>query len=131
MMTDWYQKSINAVALNGKAGRTREAYSRALHMLCEFCNKRPEDISEKELEEYFLHRRNVSHWLANTPRICCCGSRANRRRCACGLTGSAVEPASCSVAVSNRRASAQRNLPRNTRESAFTDMVIDRKTCGR
>jgi hypothetical protein len=25
MMTDWYQKSINTVALNGKAGRTQDA----------------------------------------------------------------------------------------------------------
>lgn len=30
MMTEWYQKSINALALNGKAGRTQGAYSRAL-----------------------------------------------------------------------------------------------------
>lgn len=76
MMTDWYQKSINALALNGKAGRTQEAYSRALRMLCEFYgNKEPEDIGEAELEAYFLHRRNVDHWSANTLRICYCGIR--------------------------------------------------------
>lgn len=75
MMTDWYQKSINALALNGKAGRTQQAYSRALRMLCEFCGKVPEDISEQELEAYFLHRRNVDHWSANTLRICYCGIR--------------------------------------------------------
>ena len=76
MMTDWYQKSMNALALNGKAGRTQEAYSRALRMLCEFYgNKAPEDISETELEAYFLHRRNVDHWSANTLRICYCGIR--------------------------------------------------------
>jgi len=76
MMTDWYQKSINALALNGKAGRTQEAYSRALRMLCEFYgNKAPEDIGEAELETYFLHRRNVDHWSANTLRICYCGIR--------------------------------------------------------
>ena len=76
MMTDWYQKSINALALNGKAGRTQEAYSRALRMLCEFYgNRAPEDISEAELETYFLHRRNVDHWSANTLRICYCGIR--------------------------------------------------------
>ncbi len=75
-MTDWYQKSINALALNGKAGRTQEAYSRALRMLCEFYgNKEPQDISEQELEAYFLHRRSVNHWSANTLRICYCGIR--------------------------------------------------------
>lgn len=76
MMTDWYQKSMDALALNGKAGRTQEAYSRALRMLCEFYgNREPEDISEQELESYFLHRRNVNHWSANTLRICYCGIR--------------------------------------------------------
>ena len=29
MMTDWYQKSMTALALNGNAGRTQEAYHRA------------------------------------------------------------------------------------------------------
>lgn len=75
MMTEWYQKSINALALNGKAGRTQEAYSRALRMLCEFYGRGPEEIGEAELEAYFLHRRNVDHWSANTLRICYCGIR--------------------------------------------------------
>ena len=76
MMTDWYQKSMNALALNGKAGRTQGAYSRALHMLCAFYgNKAPDDIDEAELEAYFLRRRNVDHWSANTLRICYCGIR--------------------------------------------------------
>lgn len=75
MMTDWYQKSINALALNGKAGRTQEAYSRALRMLCDFYGKVPEEIAEAELEAYFLHRRNVDHWSPNTLRICYCGIR--------------------------------------------------------
>ncbi|MBI2314320.1 MAG: site-specific integrase [Betaproteobacteria bacterium] len=75
MMTDWYQKSINALALNGKGERTQEAYTRALRMLCDFHGKGPEEISEQELEAYFLHRRNVDHWSSNTMRICYCGIR--------------------------------------------------------
>ena len=75
MMTDWYQNSINALALNGKGERTQEAYTRALRMLCDFHGKIPEEISETELEAYFLHRRNVDHWSANTLRICYCGIR--------------------------------------------------------
>ena len=76
MMTDWYQKSMTAPALNGKAGRTQEAYSRALRMLSEYYgNKAPEEIDEAQLEAYFLHRRNVDHWSANTLRICFCGIR--------------------------------------------------------
>jgi len=75
MMTDWYQKSINALALSGKADRTQEAYSRALRMLVDFYGKTPEAIGEAELEAYFLHRRNVDRWSANTLRICYCGIR--------------------------------------------------------
>ncbi len=75
MMTDWYQKSINALALNGKGERTQEAYTRAVRMLSQFYDKSPEEVSEKELEDYFLHRRNVDRWSANTLRICYCGIR--------------------------------------------------------
>ena len=75
MMTDWYQKSINALQLNGKGERTQEAYTRAVRMLSQFYGKRPEEIGEAELEAYFLHRRNVDRWSANTMRICYCGIR--------------------------------------------------------
>jgi integrase/recombinase XerD len=70
-----YQDAFNALSLNGKSERTRHAYARALRMLCEFHNKRPEEITEKELEAYFLHRRNVSHWKTGTLRICYAGIR--------------------------------------------------------
>ncbi len=75
MMTDWYQKSINALSLNGKGERTQEAYTRAVRMLSEFYDKRPDELGEQELENYFLHRRNVDRWSPNTMRICYCGIR--------------------------------------------------------
>ena len=76
MMTDWYQKSIDTLSLNGKGERTQEAYTRALRMLVKFYDdKRPEDITEQELEAYFLRRKNVDHWSPNTMRICYCGIR--------------------------------------------------------
>jgi len=76
MMTDWFQKSIDALNLNGNAERTQEAYTRALRMLCEFYgNKPPEAITEAELEAYFLRRKNVDRWSSNTMRICYCGIR--------------------------------------------------------
>jgi integrase len=74
--SDWFHKSINSLALNGKAERTQESYTRALRMLCEFyANKPPEAITEAELEAYFLHRKNVDGWSANTLRIGYCGIR--------------------------------------------------------
>ena len=33
MMTDWYERSINALQLNGKGEGTQEAYTRAVRML--------------------------------------------------------------------------------------------------
>jgi len=39
MMTEWYQKAIYALQLNGLGERTQEAYVRALRMLCEFYHK--------------------------------------------------------------------------------------------
>jgi site-specific recombinase XerD len=75
MMTDWYQTSLNTLQLNGKAERTQEAYTRAVRMLSAFYGKSPDEITEPELEAYFLRRRNVDHWSPNTMRICYCGIR--------------------------------------------------------
>lgn len=75
MMTEWYQKAIDALQLNGLGERTQEAYVRALRMLCEFYHKTPDQIAESELQKYFLHRKNRDRWSPNTMRICYCGIR--------------------------------------------------------
>ncbi len=75
MSTDWFQKSMNTLSLNGKGERTQQAYTRALRMLVDFYGKRPEEISEAELEAYFLRRKNADRWSSNTLRICYCGIR--------------------------------------------------------
>ena len=38
-------------------------------MLADFFNKTPDMISEQELQDYFLHRKNVDKWSAATMRI--------------------------------------------------------------
>ena len=75
MSTDWFQKSMNTLSLNGKGERTQQAYTRALRMLVDCCGKAPEEITEAELEAYFLRRKNVDRWSSNTLRICYCGIR--------------------------------------------------------
>jgi len=75
MTTDWSQKMIQALQLNGKSDRTQEAYVRTVRMLRQFYDKAPERISEDELQNYFLHRKNVDHWSPKTMRICDCGIR--------------------------------------------------------
>ena len=37
--------------------------------------KDPDQISESELQQYFLHRKNRDRWSPNTMRICYCGIR--------------------------------------------------------
>ena len=75
MSKDWFQKSMDTLSLNGKGERTQQAYTRALRMLVDFYDKRPEEITEAELEAYFLRRKNEDRWSSNTLRICYCGIR--------------------------------------------------------
>jgi site-specific recombinase XerD len=49
--------------------RTQQCYTRAVRQLVDFYEKTPEQISEPELEDYFLHRRNMDKWSAATLRI--------------------------------------------------------------
>ena len=74
-MTNWHENTTKALQLNGKGERTQQAYARAVRMLSEFYAKTPDLISEEELQEYFLHRKNVNKWSPNTMRICYCTIR--------------------------------------------------------
>ena len=74
-MNDWYQRMIDTLQLNGKGERTQQAYARAVRMLSQFYDKTPDLVSEQELQQYFLHRKNVCHWSPKTMRICYCGIR--------------------------------------------------------
>ena len=75
MQTEWYDRMIQALQLNGKGERTQEAYARAVRMLLEFQHTTPDQITADELQAYFLHRRNVSRWSPATLRICYAGIR--------------------------------------------------------
>ena len=74
-MNDWYQHMVNTLQLNGKGERTQQAYTRSVRMLSQFYDKTPDLVSESELQEYFLHRKNVNRWSPKTMRICYCGIR--------------------------------------------------------
>ena len=66
MKTEWYDRTIQALQLNGKGERTQQAYARSVRMLTQFYGKAPDLITEQELQDYFLHRKNVDHWSPNT-----------------------------------------------------------------
>jgi site-specific recombinase XerD len=73
MMKDYYQKSMRALQLAGMSERTQQCYTRSVRMLVDFYGKTPDLISEQELQDYFLHRKNVDQWAAATMRICYSG----------------------------------------------------------
>ena len=68
-MADYYTQSMRALRLAGKGERTQECYTRAVRQLVQFYAKQPAEISEPELEDYFLHRQNVTGWSGATLRI--------------------------------------------------------------
>jgi hypothetical protein len=69
MSQDYFEQSMRALQLAGMSERTQEAYTRAVRLLVDFYGKTPEQITEPELEEYFLRRRNVDKWSSATLRI--------------------------------------------------------------
>jgi integrase/recombinase XerD len=73
MMNDYYQKSMRALQLAGMSQRTQQCYTRSVRMLADFYNKPPDQITEAQLQDYFLHRRNTDKWSAATMRICYSG----------------------------------------------------------
>jgi len=72
-MKDYYQQSMRALQLAGMSEPTQKGYTRSVRMLVEFYGKTPDLITEKELQDYFLHRRNNDKWAAATMRICYSG----------------------------------------------------------
>ncbi len=73
MKTEWYTKTIKALQLAGKSDSTQKMYARSVRQLIEFYDKDPNEITEEELEEYFLHRRNEDEWASGTLKICYSG----------------------------------------------------------
>jgi integrase/recombinase XerD len=69
MMKDYFQKSMRALQLAGMSDRTQECYTRSVRQLVDFYGKTPDQITEQELQDYFLHRKNIDKWSAATMRI--------------------------------------------------------------
>jgi integrase/recombinase XerD len=69
MTEDYYQQSMRALQLAGMSERTQESYTRAVRKLVDFYQITPDQITEKQLEDYFLHRRNIDKWSSATLRI--------------------------------------------------------------
>jgi hypothetical protein len=48
--------------LHGYCQRTIDAYIRAVRQLAEHYQKSPDQITEEELRQYFLHNKNIRKW---------------------------------------------------------------------
>jgi len=68
-MSNLRERMMNDMQLHGFAESTHQAYTRTVRQLQQFYNLSPEIISEEQLRDYFIHRRNVSHWSPSTMRI--------------------------------------------------------------
>ena len=69
----WQKTLIDAMQLQSFAPKTQYAYFRAVRKLSDFYNKPPYRITEEELCQYFLHRKNVDQWSETACRIALCG----------------------------------------------------------
>ena len=72
-MKDYYERSMRALQLAGMSEPTQKGYTRSVRMLVDFYKKTPDQVSEQELQDYFLHRKNVDKWSPATLRICYSG----------------------------------------------------------
>ncbi len=67
----WQQRFIDAMQLRSFKPKTQYAYFRAVRKLSVFYNKPPYKITEEELCQYFLHRKNVDKWSPTTCELHC------------------------------------------------------------
>ncbi len=74
-MTELRKRMIECLQLRGLAERTQEAYTRAVRQLAVHYHKSPDQITEEELRQYFLHLKNVKLYSRNTMTIAICGIR--------------------------------------------------------
>ena len=74
-MTPLRTQMIAALQLSGKGERTQQSSVREVRLLAQFYGKSPDLISEQELQDYFLHRKNVDGLAPASMRICYSGIR--------------------------------------------------------
>ena len=65
-MTALRQKMIEDMQLRGLSVRTQETYVRVVRQLAEYYRKPPDQLSQEELRQYFLHLKNDKHASRST-----------------------------------------------------------------
>ena len=79
-MTQLRQRMIECLQLRGLSERTQESYVQAVRQLAEHYHKSPDLITEEELQQYFLHLKNVKKYASSSLTIALCGINPFRNR---------------------------------------------------
>ncbi len=74
-MTTLRQQMTEDLQLAGLSERTQEAYLRAVRQLAEYHRKAPDQLSEKEVRQYFLYIKNEKNFAPVSLKIAYCGIR--------------------------------------------------------
>jgi integrase/recombinase XerD len=68
-MSTLRERMIEDMQLRGLSPRTQESYVRAVRQLAQHFRRAPDQLTEEELREYFLHRRTVTGWSRSAATI--------------------------------------------------------------
>ena len=74
-MTPLRQRMLEDMQLRGLSARTQGAYVAAVRQLAEHYHRRPDQITEEELRQYFLYLANEKRVARATATIALCGIR--------------------------------------------------------
>jgi len=72
-MTPLQQRMLEDMQLRGLSARTQEAYARAVWQLAQHYQRRPDQLNDQELRQYFLYLANEKKIARPTATIALCG----------------------------------------------------------
>jgi integrase/recombinase XerD len=72
-MSPLQQRMLEDMQLRGLSARTQEAYVRAVWQLAQYYQRRPDQLSDEELRQYFLYLTNEKKLARSTATIALCG----------------------------------------------------------
>ena len=71
-MSKLRERMIQDMQLRGLSPRTQVSYARAIQQLALHYHKTPDQITQEELRDYFLYRKNTCRWSASAATITLC-----------------------------------------------------------
>jgi site-specific recombinase XerD len=72
-MSPLQQRMLEDMQLRGLSARTQEAYARAVWQLAAYYHRRPDQLTDEELRQYFLYLTNEKKLARPTATIALCG----------------------------------------------------------